>query len=567
MKKIGLSFLSLIFCTFLIWILSYARVPYIFFQQDELMGFGLFNLRGLGMLLSGLGFKDVVHFVPVTMSISYSIYKLFGLNQLPYNLIGLTFHTINGILIYILAQKIFKNRVFSILTTILFFASSAGMELVMWPVINLNTVSLTFSLISIYVLISAYLKKGYLGYRESLYISILFLLSVFSVEYAAGLMFLIPLVSLLMDKKNKGFKKLSSLTPFFITTAVYLVFRFAPVFFSSGPTAFDSVTSVGLMDKLIGMIEMPFIYFGQLFFGQQLLIGVSQIISVIFFNNTANTQYAEGVLYKYVASLLGIGIIFLVIKGIKIARKIDGSLSKYLIIFMMFVIFSAIPFIFVPGKMFSIFPSRYLYFGAVGYSFLITTVFYVLVKLKNGKHLFIYSILVIIMIAAGTYNNYKKGNDLYQAGVVRLKILTSIKSSYPVLPEKVIFYTQSNKSYFGLADNDTILPFQSGLGQTLFLWYYSSEKFSKKFFDNEFLWGILSEEYKEEDSRGFGYFRNYEKLRDEVKKNKLKPESVIAYKWDYYTNSLIDITEGIRKKLNNEIDNYNKIDVYNKIDK
>lgn len=543
----------LLFIIIIVWYLSYSKVPLIFFQQDELMGFGLFFLRGSKMLLSGLGFRDVLHFVPVTMSISYSLFKAFGLNPLPYNLVGLFFHTLNGILIYIIAQKIFKNKSYSILTSILFFSCSAGMELVMWPVINLNTISLSFSLLSIYVLISAYSERGYLKIRESIYVSILFLLSVFSVEYAAGMMFLIPFMSFILDKKGKGFKKLSSLVPFFIATVTYLIFRFAPVFISHSATAFNSVVSAGPINKLTEMIEIPFIYFGQLFLGQGFIINISQMISVVFFNNIANTQFAEGVIYKYVASFIGIGVMFLIVRGFKIAMKIDVTLSKYLIIFSTFIVFSALPFVFVPGKMFSIFPSRYLYFGSVGYSFLITIIFYILIKSKNKRNIFIFGSLITMMVLFGTYDNYKKGNNLYQTGVVRSMILSKIKDSHPVLPKKVIFFTQSDKSYFGLPDNDTILPFQSGLGQTLFLWYYSSEKFSTRFFENEFLWGILSEGYKEEDARGFGYFRDYVKLKESIKTNKLNPDSVIAFRWDANTNTLADMTVEIRKKLSNEI--------------
>ena len=156
------------------------------------------------------------------------------------------------------------------------------------------------------------------------------------------------------------------------------------------------------------------------------------------------------------------------------------------------------------------------------------------------------------MIIIGVYGNYKKGNALYNIGNLRIEILNSIKKSYPTLPEKVIFYTDSNKSYYGLPDEDKIIPFQSGLGQTLLLWYYSDEKFSKVFFENKYLWGILSDGYKEIDDRGLGYFRDFERLKNAVNDNNLNPESVIAFRWDYYTNTLTDITREIRSKLKNE---------------
>lgn len=550
-RKSGLSFILLV-ALVLVWFLSYSKVPFIFFQQDELMGFGLFILKGVGMLYTGLGFKEVVHFVPVTMSISYSIFNIFGLNHIPYNIIGLLFHSINGFLIYMLSSMIFKNKLYSLLAVILFFSYSAGNEFVMWPVINLNTISLSFALLAVYTLINSSIKNSNLKVSDFVKVSILFLLAVFSVEYAAGLIFIIPVIGIILDGNKKFLDRLKSQIPFYITVVGYLVFRFLPALFSDKSTSLKEVVDTGIIERIFGMLRLPFVYIAQAFFGQNVIIGISQFISNIFYGNTANTQFAENYIYKNVAIVIGIFIIFFIYKYAKIQKQI--IYVKYIAIFLLFILFSSLPFVLVPGTSFSIIPSRYLYFGGVGYAYLLT----LLLFLQKKK---IYSsILIALLVISGTYQNYKKSNELYFVGKERIRILNSIKNIYPKLPQKVVFYTESNRSYYGLPDSDKILPFQSGLGQTLALWYYDSERYSTNFFKNKFLWGILSEGYKEEDSRGFGYFRDYEKLRDEIRKSKLKPESVIAYKWDYYTNSLTDITEEVRKKLNNEIDVYNKID-------
>lgn len=548
LKKYNFSLLVIL--SFVVWFASYSKVPFIFFQQDELMGFGLFILKGVNMLYTGFGFKDMVHFVPVTMSLSFSLFNLFGLNPIPYNIIGLIFHTVNGLLIYLLGQKIFKNKVYSLISLILFLSSSAGAELVMWPVINLNTISLTFALLAIHIQISAYIKNGLPKTYEYVYISLFFLLAVFSVEYAAGMIFIIPVVGYIMDRKNKGIKKLKNQWPFYATVVGYLLFRFLPVVFLKQSTSLDSVVATGITERLVSLIRLPFVYLSQLFLGQTLLIDISQFISNVFYNNTANTQFAEGVLFKYVAIFAGILIVLLFTK---IIVKVDGLFQKYLLIFLFFIILSSLPFALVPGQTFSIISSRYLYFGAVGYAFLLVLVLKLVVKLQNKKHILIYTLFLILMIFSEVRGNYEKGNLLYKTGMTRINILNSIKTSYPELPKKVVFYTQSNKSYYGLADDDKILPFQSGLGQTLYLWYYSDEKFSKNFFKEEFLWGILSEGYKSEGEQGFGYFRNYENLKVAVIANKLKPESVIAFKWDANSETLTDITEEIRIKLKNEI--------------
>ena len=533
----------------LVWFVSYSKVPFIFFQQDELMGFGLFILNRVDMLYTGLGFKGMVHFVPVTMSLSFGIFNIFGLNHIPYNIFGLIFHTINGLLVYLLGQKIFKNRLYSLLALIMFFSSSSGAELVMWPVINLNTISLSFSLLAMYVLISSYIKDGYLQIKKSIYISILFLLSVFSVEYAAGLIFIIPVTAFLMDRKNSGIKKLTQIWPFYLTVMIFLILRFVPSLFLRELNTLNSVLETGVFSRAMGLIRLPLIYVSQTFLGQNALINISQLISSVFWGNTTNTQFAEGVIYKYVASVLGVFIVIIFLKLFSKFTKLD---KKYLLIFLSFIIFSSLPFILVPGQLFSIFSSRYLYFGGVGYAFILVLILQLIVNLKKNRITLFYIIFLVSMILGGVYGNYKKGNALYNIGNLRVQILRSIKKDHPTLPQKVIFYTDSNKSYYGLPDEDKILPFQSGLGQTLLLWYYSDEKFSKSFFKNVYLWGILSEGYKEIDDRGLGYFRDFERLKNAVNDNNLNPESVIAFKWDYYTNTLTDTTNEVRNKLKNE---------------
>lgn len=533
----------------LVWFISYSKVPFIFFQQDELMGFGLFILNGIHILYAGFGFRDMVHFVPVTMSLSFGLFNIFGLNPIPYNIIGLIFHTINGFLVYLLGQKIFKNRLYSLVTLIIFFSNSSGSEFVMWPVINLNTISLSFSLLAVYVLVSSYIKDGYLQIKKCVCISILFLLSVFSIEYAAGLIFIIPTIAFLMDRKNRGIKKMIQIWPFYLTVIAYLILRFVPTFFLRENNTLNSVFQTGILEKAISFISLPFVYIAQIFFGQSALITISQFMSSTFWGNVANTQFAERVIYKYVAFVLGV---IIVVFFLKLSSKITKLNRKYLLIFLSFIVFSSLPFVLVPGQSFSIFSSRYLYFGGVGYAFVLVLVLQFILSFKKNRIALIYIIFLILMILTGTHSNYKKGNSLYSTGNLRVQILDSIKKSYPKLPKKVIFYINSNKSYYGLPDDDKILPFQSGLGQTLLLWYYSDGNFPKKFFEGNYLWDILSEGYKEIDGWGFGYFRDYNKLKNVIANNKLNPEFVIAFDWDYYTNKLIDKTTNIRNKLKNE---------------
>ena len=136
-----------------------------------------------------------------------------------------------------------------------------------------------------------------------------------------------------------------------------------------------------------------------------------------------------------------------------------------------------------------------------------------------------------------------------EEGTVRKEILNIVKRNYPQLPSKVIFYTESEKSYYGLPPNERTLPFQSGFGQTLLVWYYPTEHFSQEFFENQFLWEITDQGYKEKGERAFGYFRDFNKLVKTVENEKLPIESVISFRYDSENQILINNTDEVRGRL------------------
>ena len=98
-------------------------------------------------------------------------------------------------------------------------------------------------------------------------------------------------------------------------------------------------------------------------------------------------------------------------------------------------------------------------------------------------------------------------------------------------------------------DEEKILPFQSGFGQTLLVWYYENEKFPTCLYEDIFLYDIYSQGYKYCQGRGFGYFREYEELLRTLKENKLGSENVIAFSWESKKENLLDITPQVRTQI------------------
>src|SRR5260221_180950 len=163
--------------------------------------------------------------------------------------------------------------------------------------------------------------------------------------------------------------------------------------------------------------------------------------------------------------------------------------------------------------------------------------------------------IVLILLPLVILNMYILSLDLSRLtkeGKVRQDILSQIYLEHPKLSGKTIFYIESDSSYYGLPLDTKILPFQSGFGQTLLVWYAKSQGFPEDFFKNRFLWDIGSQDYKEIDGIGFGYFRDFNMLYKSFSDNKLDVNSVISYSFNSNTQKLRDTTVEIRKRLLDE---------------
>lgn len=531
----------------LVVLFSYSKVPFLFFQQDEILGFGLFIKKGRNIILDGLGATYIRHFVPITMSISYSIFKFFGMKHWIYNTVGLLFHLMNGFLVYLIAKRIFKNKISRTIAFLIFLSSSVAAELVMWPVINLNSISLSFALISWLVVIDEKILPKIQGYLRGLVIAALFLLAILSVEYSAGFVLFIFAI-ILTKKKRKKKEKLKLIIPIIIVFFLYSFLRITPILFNQGSTVLSLVKGTPLLIKIFNLVTK---YFGQLFLGQSVALFISNIVGKFFTITDKKEVFIENNIFPVVVKLIGTVLILFGLYIYKFLRKkkISYSINFLLVIFL--VIFSSFPFLFIPARIgeFSVISSRYMYFGLIGMTMVFSYIYKILIDLRREKESFLFLILIILMIAAGVYGNFKRASYLHAQGKLRLNILNLIKDSYASLPKNVVFYTESDSPYYGLSDNEKILPFQSGFGQTLLVFYSQEEKFPKEFYPGWYLWEITSQGYKEYSERGFGYFRDLDLLKKAVEEYDITVDSVIAFSWRHETQTLLDISDKVRQNI------------------
>lgn len=237
------------------------------------------------------------------------------------------------------------------------------------------------------------------------------------------------------------------------------------------------------------------------------------------------------------------------------AAKQKGTKRVAALSSLLLFVVSLVPLAFIPsGELSAVFLApRGLYLPTAGSAVLFGLMLKPLLK-RRSKSLAL--ILVYLVMHFSVVR--MQVNHLTEQGQEREKILRWVQIKYPSLPDKVIFYTESDSSFYGISPRERIMPFQSGFGQTLLVWYHPSENFPKEFFANQFLWGITDEGYKqslssgegkEADERGFGYFRDFESLAKTLAENDIKFDSVIAFRYDSSTRTVEDMTQEVRGRL------------------
>ena len=190
-------------------------------------------------------------------------------------------------------------------------------------------------------------------------------------------------------------------------------------------------------------------------------------------NTTAFDRFIEGtslqIIYWIIFIVLVGGVYFLI-------RKIKDAESKKAIIFgLSFFFINSLIYILSPGRPGNIpdVDSRNLYFPLIGVSIFLISLFNLLFMRKIIKLI----LTVVFLTAIHVVWLHKELVNLSNVGQERRTILEQVKLENPKLPQKTVFYMESDKPFYGLADDEKIFPFQMNLGFILLVWYWPSNIF------------------------------------------------------------------------------------------
>lgn len=522
-----------------------------FFQQDEWLGFARVVLLKEGGFMYSLSYiftSPAAHYTPLNLLSIFTLFSIFQINYPVYAIVSLILHLIVVFLVGKLAYLLFRDFKISLAIALLFGVLASGFQATTWVVTDISTHgSSIFGLLSVIFFFSFLEEK-----KRNLYsLSILSLLiSLFFKEITIGLFLLLPVVFYLFADKTL-IKKFKFPLSILCIGGTYIFLRFAFIFLA-GEEGLDSSSQTKFPVLIFNFLTLPVKGLVQSIFSPSMLLESSKLISK-FFSESGNLKIdtPEYSLFiekfsletiTFILFLLTLFVSFLVWRKFR-----ERMLGKTILFGLIFVIFNSPVFAFSPerGGIMSIIDSRNLYFLSAGAIILLVSV--LLGVTRENKRNFLILFLPILVFNIFWLN--KEIDGLVENGKLRKGILNFIQSVYPRLLDKSVFYTESDNSFYGLPPDERIMPFQSGFGQTLLMWYYPKEQFPIEFFQNRFLWEITGEGYKEAQNRGFGYFRDFPLLVKTLEDNKLGSDVVFSFHYDSDLKSIKDSTQEVRGRI------------------
>lgn len=562
MKKILTNnyFLILIYLFFAL--LAFGNLTHAFFQQDEWAIFGIysyFDKVNLGWFERLFTYGQNTHMIPLSGLLSNFQYKIFGLDFASYAYFSIAIHTINAYLVYYLANLFFKKKLPAFIAGLIFLANFISSQAITWIATTSSTAGATLcTLLSLIFLTKFLLHKNN---KKFIILSFIFLFLSLLFKESSIFMFLFVIVFWLTfdSKKNYKYSSRFIIGIFFVGT-LYAVSRLLLMLFNSTTTSLaDNLTQPSFPVYIYRLISFPFKAISQsmipanfIYFlaDKLLLVGYPQFVYAgIPDIHVSQTIGADIITYILTAIVFLICALFYVIAKSK--KMIIHA--NIIIISVVFISLSSLPFIFIPGNpgYFSLFDGRSLYLSSIFMSILLANIFLLIYNFFGKKK--IIPILLFFFVFFTIFNVLNIGKNIkneVKQGEMRKSILNQMQEAYSKLPKNVIFYTESDSSFYGLPIDDKIMPFLSGFGQTLLVWYEEhGQDFPACFFQDKYLYAIIEQGYKECNGRGYGYFRKFDSLKEAMIKFKINPKNIISFRYISVENRLEDISSEIRERL------------------
>lgn len=553
----------------------YFPIYFQYFQQDEWFYLSYFHqfpmtfLGAWGALTAA--FHDPqpfsFHFTPIATFLNWLEFKVFGAYFPFYAGFSLVLHTFCSVLVYGFAMRITQNRFISFVAGLFFALTFSHSQATTWMAAHLQTQTAALS-----VLLSINYFFDYLqtNKRKQYFLSIVFfLVAVLTKETGAFLILFLPILALMY----KSWRIMSRLKLFYLSAIAFVVFRiFVPplvvamthtqsisgissknqdIFFSLYYTLsfFLKVLSESFIPLFtLNSLSMKITDFGYPQYTTQKEVWGSDYITFIQSAGTDIALYLTG----FLVAIVGMCIFF--------AFSQNKRYKKALLLSFYLILLAILPLTFLAGWLlsmmsyFSIVESRHLYLTNIGVSIFVGFAaywFYLRTQKKFFIKTIVRSLLILVVLAWGILQIYAISHDPSTDSTVaadRKAIVRQYHFLQPKLDDKTVFYSESNVALYGFGDY--MLPFQNNPAQVIVGTYGIKQPLPEAFYKKEFLFKKLTEEwYQEYEGVGLGYYLNKKHLLQAVIKYNIRPEDIVAVKYDGRGHFVYDITNQIRDEV------------------
>jgi hypothetical protein len=507
-------------------LVGYAHVKSLF---SILLG----NGRVLGALLNGVFFY------------------YFRDNPMPFAIFALVIQTLNSYLAYLVAKKITKNNHIAFITACVFSVPAAANQAVSWFGATTQTLGgMTFVFLALLAAIQGITwkkKSMQIASWVLAYIAFLFKESSF---FVFPLLLVLPYV-VVPRVQSVHWKKYAV-----ILAALFIFGSYKTLeYFGISIGHLNSIRQLSVIGKaLFQMVYFPLVSLGQFFIPAQFMHRFAPIFARFTYGFMATTTADDLATSVIVADMLSIMAAFILLIVVAIIYAKRNYLRRSILFILCWYVASFVPIsVFTYQRGTSYVESRYLYFSyfpvAMMVGFMLDEVriiFGSIIKNAKAAYVITYIILTlflykqVMLMQRGINENIVYGNDIKSA-------MQTIRTSYPVLPAKPIFFVEGDRKYF--FDNN-VLPFKLGTGYMLLLTFKDNPQISGKMIGDNYLYKFFDQGYKEIGDKGFGYFWNKKDLLNFFRTNKnLSVDQLVGIY--YYGNDrrVLDTTSALRKEI------------------
>lgn len=504
----------------------------IFYQQDEwhVLGsyFTYFSILDLFKELTPLGIilgEDR----PFSIFAGYLLLFTFPYNTLPVALYSLFFHLANTLVVYFLANKLFKTKIISSIAAIFFTTCAVSSNTVTWYSTSIGTLPSVFLILLGILAFYQGIEKN--SAKLFLFSFLLLYLSLFFKEVGYFLFLVLPFIYSIY--KVKDWKNI--VTKFwyyylvFITITVYRLIQLNS--YSQESSIFIQTSSQNFIFTLLfRALLYPLSAFSLIFIPPDVFISFAKFFTNSYYPFFPSEHYnliVQSSVLEFLSVILSFILLLLIFLFL---TKFSSQIRKNIICVIILSVTSYLPYI-ILGKNYAYLDARYFYLGGAFSGMLLGFLAHSLINLsKKRPYKIVILTLVVIYIFANIQISKKSIEELSSISSERLGILKALKDRKKTLGEKSIFLVNGSREYY--LDKGNNIPFQQGFGYTLLVWYAKENPYNKDLLTRNFLWDLGSQGYTMSGNIAFGYFWDRDKFNQAIKNNNLTKEQIVEVFYD-----------------------------------